>query len=123
MTVIRQGNYNTITLEQWYANPIHCPFCGTPSDPESEPCKHLLYVILGGDFMLKTNRVDLAIGLPPGSGACDLMFSLEDKRKHGKQLETVARVRKLIWHGDTAKQWAGYGDIDAAGEIPVFEQH
>lgn len=92
MTVIRQGNYNTITLEQWYENPVHCPFCGTPSDPDSEPCKHLLYVILGGDFMVRADRVDLSLGLPPGLGACAPLFGLEDKRKHGKPLEAVARI-------------------------------
>jgi hypothetical protein len=55
---------NSITLDNWWAQPIHCPFCGQALVPNEEvPCKHLLYIIAYGNFVMRSVRFDSCIGL------------------------------------------------------------
>lgn len=85
---------NTVVLEGWYAQPIHCPFCGASLMPDDgESCKHLLYVISGGDFVARSHRFDRLLGLEPGEGACWPFFSQEEKKRLGKPFDVADRVR------------------------------
>lgn len=56
-----------VELTGWYAQPVHCPFCGEaipPGDPEG--CKHHLYLILEGEFHHLSDRFIAEMGLPNG---------------------------------------------------------
>lgn len=88
---------NTVVLESWYAQPIHCPFCGAPLRPDEDvSCKHLLYVISGGDFVARSRRFDTLLGIEPGEGACWPFFSNDEKQRFGKPLDVANRVREQL---------------------------
>lgn len=75
---------NQVCLVNWYDQPIHCPFCGSPlAPPETDVCKHLLYIIHGGNFIARDVRFDLALGIVPGSGDWWPEFGGDEKAKYG----------------------------------------
>ena len=85
---------NKVVFENWYAQPIHCPFCGASLDPpEQDACKHLLYIIHGGNFITRSARFDRALGIEPESGDWWPEFGTEEKERFGKPHMVVNAVR------------------------------
>jgi hypothetical protein len=85
---------NKVVFENWYDQPIHCPFCGAALDPsDRNNCKHLLYVILDGNFMMRSARFDMALGIEPESGECWPEFTAEERNRFGPPRMIVNSVR------------------------------
>lgn len=88
---------NTVVLEGWYAQPVHCPFCGAPHIPaHDEWCKHLLYVISDGDFVVRSRRFDILLGIEPGEDVCGPFFSDDERQRFGKPSDAADRVREQL---------------------------
>lgn len=88
---------NIVELDNWYAQPIHCPFCGTafhPTDPNE--CKHLLYVIFDGNFQDRSERFNELAGLPMNQNDYDPELSFEDFKKYGEPDELVKKVASKV---------------------------
>jgi hypothetical protein len=85
---------NKVVFLNWYAQPIHCPFCGTALEPtEQVSCKHLLYIIHGGNFIIRSARFDAALGVEPESGEWWPEFGEEEKARFGPPHLVVNLVR------------------------------
>lgn len=85
---------NCVKFENWYDQPIHCPFCGHAQQPNIDAqCKHFLYVILGGNFLDRSARFDKNLQdlFGPSSGWPD--FDLSDKKKLGNPYDIANKVR------------------------------
>ena len=83
---------NEITLENWYDQPIHCPFCGEAPDPISEKrCKHLLYIIGDGNFYERSARFNELLG--DTTTETDPAFGYIEKSRFGKPYEVATRIR------------------------------
>lgn len=85
---------NCVRFENWYAQPIHCPFCGQALEPTNEvSCKHLLNVIAAGNFLYRSNRFDetLAHLFCASEGWPD--FDLSDKKNIGASYDVANKVR------------------------------
>ena len=55
---------NVVELENWYAQPVHCIFCGEPLQPDEQvSCKHLVYVVSSGMFCYLADRANELLGL------------------------------------------------------------
>jgi hypothetical protein len=81
---------NVIELTGWYEQPIHCPFCGAPhTPPDISPCRHMLYIIFGENFMFRSDRFDLASGVSKKDNEWWPEFSSDDVKKYGKPLDVV----------------------------------
>jgi hypothetical protein len=85
---------NLVVFDNWYAQPIHCPFCGEalPAD-EQVSCKHLLYIISAGNFCTRSELFDQELGLEPESGPCWPELSRDEIHLLGKPYEVANRVR------------------------------
>jgi hypothetical protein len=85
---------NTVTFDNWWAQPIHCPFCGEVLYPDqTESCKHLLYILSAGNFVMRSARFDAELGQE--AGECWPEFSQGERERIGRP-ETVARDVLLL---------------------------
>lgn len=83
-----------IVLNAWYAQPIHCPFCGEALAPNEElGCKHLLYVMSADNFIHRAERFDQLAGINPDENVLWPEFSTQDREKYGKPINVA---RKLL---------------------------
>ena len=85
---------NTVVVENWYAQPIHCPFCGHAQIPNEKNCKHLLYVIVDGNFAERSPRFDALLG--GEASECHPEFSINDRAKFGKPRDVADQVRDKL---------------------------
>jgi hypothetical protein len=82
---------NSITLDNWWAQPIHCPFCGAALQPNDDSCcKHLLYIVCAGNFVLRSARFDAELG--PVVLDFGPEFSLEERERIGPPHEVARKV-------------------------------
>lgn len=82
-----------ITLQNWWAQPIHCPFCGTslaPSDHDS--CRHLLYIIGGGNFLYRSRRLNSAIGIQDSDDPEDGEFTSKQIAVFGRPSVVIQKI-------------------------------
>jgi len=96
-TTIRKA-VNRVVLNDWYAQPVHCPFCGVAIMPSEETwCKHLLYAIVGGNFAFRSARFNAQL---PGE-ADDLgpEFSLKDRGSMGAPISVAKDVLETMPNG------------------------
>lgn len=85
---------NSITLCNWYAQPIHCPFCGEAMEPdEGLSCKHLLYVIAAGNFISRTERFDQLLNEEFGESDGWPEFLTSDINQIGDPYEVANKIR------------------------------
>lgn len=90
-------NQNTVRFEAWYVQPIHCPFCGVASPSESqENCKHLLYVILGGNFVARSPRFDRLLGILNRDDFDDPEFTFDEKKRWGGVHTAAQKARAQL---------------------------
>lgn len=88
---------NTVTLDAWYAQPVHCPFCGEAIAPvDGASCKHMLYIIGDGNFLYRSEQFDRLIGIVPGEGPCWPEFSTSEKNSLGNPHDVATRVREQL---------------------------
>lgn len=93
----RATEENIVRLEAWYAQPIHCPFCGAASPPESQDdCKHLLYAILGGNFVARSARFNRLLGIPNSAEFDEPEFTLNDKKRWGDPRTVAKKIRSQL---------------------------
>ncbi len=76
-----------ITLEKWYAQPVHCPFCGcaTKLDEPEVSCRHWLYTAYF-EFLTRSERFNKVAGLPED---LDPDMTTETTEKHGNNYEII----------------------------------
>jgi hypothetical protein len=90
--------HNRVVLERWYAQPIHCPFCGAALEPNEEvACKHLLYIISGGNFVLRSDRFNQTLEIDVGEFGPE--FSLKEKARFGSPESAAAGVLGMLPNG------------------------
>ncbi|SCA55933.1 hypothetical protein MTBPR1_140051 [Candidatus Terasakiella magnetica] len=83
---------NVVELNQWYAQPIHCPFCGKASHSRDFPgCKHLLYVIFDGNFQYRSNYFNQVIGLSGDEDDFDAELNTDEIQKFGEPEDIGAK--------------------------------
>lgn len=84
---------NKLVLENWWAQPIHCPFCGEALQPDDQvSCKHLLYVIAAGNFLFRSKRFDEALGIEPESGVLWPEFTEAESSIHGCPYDVAIKI-------------------------------
>lgn len=89
----------TMCIENWYCQPIHCPFCGTALEPSNgTSCKHLLYIIHGGNFVVRTERFDFAFNKNYGETEGWPEFWIPDKKRIGNPYEIANQIRVANFH-------------------------
>ena len=86
---------NIIELKNWYAQPVHCPFCGSGLNPhESFACKHQLYLVFDGAFYYIRERFAHELNLPDGDlDSGDIVF---DKNIYGSTYDILDRAHGKI---------------------------
>ena len=86
---------NIVELKNWYAQPIHCPFCVIALDPhESFACKHQLYLVFQGAFYYIAERFAHALELPDKKlDSGDLIF---DEEAYGSTYDILERAHGRI---------------------------
>lgn len=91
-------NQSTVVLEHWYAQPLHCPFCGEDVQPDSDVgCPHLLYVAAAGNFLFRSERFDDVLGHLIGSSEENgSEFSRGDIVRLGKPYVVANKVRSAF---------------------------
>lgn len=73
---------NVIRLEAWYAKPIYWLFCGVASSSElQEDCMHILYIIWGGNFILRGARFDRLLGMKGNEQIAHPKFTYVDQEQ------------------------------------------
>jgi len=86
---------NIIELTGWYAQPVHCPFCGEALGPHEPPsCKHLLYVIFDGNFQFRSQRFEEAANFTRKQNEFGPELSIDDINKFGTVEEIVHKASK-----------------------------
>jgi hypothetical protein len=81
---------NIIELTGWYAQPVHCPFCGEAQGPhDTSSCKHLLYVIFAGNFLYRSERFENATGILSKDDAYWPELSTVEIEKYGTPEDIV----------------------------------
>lgn len=88
---------NNVILSDWYAQPIHCPFCGEalwPSDGAS--CKHLLYIISAGNFVGREARFDMRLSANDYVDTNWPEFCREEIHKYGQPYDVANRIRQTF---------------------------
>jgi hypothetical protein len=113
---------NIIYLENWYNQPIHCPFCGQASDVEFRTgevdCRHWLYTKYF-EFLERSDRFECATGLPWGDEDADLTGKFEEK--FGSAQEIVERNREKFFNL-VEYQVNTASDIALIGFAPIDEE-
>lgn len=123
---MKENTFNAIYLENWYGQPIHCPFCGQAMDPEAGDgvvdCRHWLYTRYE-DFLERSDRFNLVSGIPLEDH--DAALSIEITEKFGNAWEIVEANREKFsnlveYQIDTVSDvtWIGFAPIDA--ELVLF---
>lgn len=86
-----------IVLDAWYAQPIHCPFCGVAlTSDEQVGCKHLLYVLSAANFVHRTDRFDQLAGINPDDNIWWPEFNAQDKEKYGKPIDVASNLLEQL---------------------------
>lgn len=115
--------FNNVVLENWYAQPIHCPFCGSAREPQDDmACKHLLYVILAGDFIFSAERFDQALDKRHGLTADCSALSVADTTKIGDSNEVAKQIRKAEFQSSVEFQIVDPSDICFICFAPLQEE-
>lgn len=122
----RMPKNNCVRFDNWYAQPIHCPFCGHALEPiEEVSCKHLLYVAAAGNFLYRSQRFDEKLGEMFGVSEGRPDFDLNDKKNIGAPYDLAKKVRaefppsiEFEIVGPTDSSFVGYAALD--DELCVF---
>jgi hypothetical protein len=84
---------SVVVLQGWYAQPIHCPFCGEKIEPpETIGCKHHLYLIFSGQFVYVGENLVKTLGLPEDPFLEDPYDASWDTSEFGTVDEIVAKA-------------------------------
>ncbi len=114
---------NNVVFENWYAQPIHCPFCGHAHEPQDEiACEHLLYVILGGDVIFSAERFDRVLDKRTSSKGGWTELSLADKKNIGDPYEVATQIRTAEFRSSVEFQIVDPADICFICFAPLEEE-
>lgn len=111
---------NNVFVQNWYSQPIHCPFCGKALESQSDvACKHLLFIISAGNFVARSKRCDSLIGNGSEDGVVWPEFSVHDKQKFGlptevsiKVLEKSPSSMQYCLEGPTDTTFVGFAPLE-----------
>lgn len=106
---------NTIYLENWNGQPIHCPFCGTALNPDSGSgvvdCRHWLYTQYA-EFLERSDRYNVAIGFPPDDLEADI----------GSEAREIVERNRERFFNLVEYQIASVSDVTCVGFAPIDEE-
>ena len=89
---------NTVVFDNWFLQPIHCPFCGHALPPNEEvACKHLLYIIANDNFVFRSERFDAILGADQDDFGPE--FSRADSARYGGPLRAARDVIEQLPNG------------------------
>ena len=108
-----------VTLENWYDQSIHCPFCGSTNkvDEPYFPCVHWLYTSYF-EFLTRSKRFDEIAGLP---SHLDDELSLQEIEKYGSFKDIINKHRSKFYNL-VEFQLVYQSDISLIAFAPIYEE-